>query len=259
MTTDTGFHEFCKHDAQKDLRESGVLIHRPDAISVGLWEEEQEALLDLLGRVKADYISICEIGSNNGASAQLMRLYTSYAAKSSKIYCIDPNFTPWFDLLNKRIDAILGEAAHKHEIIKICDFSENVAKYDFHIIEEQLDFVWIDGLHAFGQILTDFNVVKPYLKPGAIIAFHDTSPRLQKPEQRQEILKWTLDNLDYLKNLDYEDFFCDEAVCYLEHTEPVEHIDCSIECYHPNETGLTGWIRGKTSPHSAIAAFRFKG
>lgn len=239
--------------AMTDLRESGVLVHSPGNISIGMWEEEQNLLLSLLSRIKSDHIAVCEIGSNNGCAAQLMRFFLGYVAKSSNIYCVDPNFTDWFDLLNKRVDSQLDSRPHK--ITKVTDFSNSLDKYEI----EPLDFVLIDGLHAFRQVLTDFNVVKPHLKPDSIIAFHDVSPRLQKAEKRQEILKWTLENLDYLKGLDYEDFMTCEAYCYLESTEPVEHIDCSVDCYHPQETGLTSWIRGKTSPHSAIAAFRFKG
>lgn len=234
----------------------GLFSHNP-LNGVGLWPEEMDLLVSLLPQ--KDYVYL-ETGSWNGGSLLLSHYHRTANNLKGIDIGVDPNFSPYFDLnMNRAGCKTIQYGGNK---VKFTGTAKDAAKLEYELFVDDpitIDVLYIDAYHSFRNILEDYYAFKPYLTKNATIIFHDTSPRLQKPEQRQEILKWTLDNLDYLKNLDYEDFFCDEAVCYLEHTEPVEHIDCSIECYHPNETGLTSWIRGKTSPHSAIAAFRFKG
>lgn len=214
------------------LDEIGVYSHNPTNGS-GLWPEEAELLMKLVEGKK----HILEIGRNNGASTILL-------AQNAKVVSVDPVTSPWLNIN-------LNRARINPENVRLIeDYSDNLAKY---LTDEKFDAVFIDGFHSFKQVVTDFEVSLPYMDKCTVI-FHDCSPMLQKDKYRPDILEFALKNYDDLMNDDRENFFIDEAVMYLTNKYNLTHIDCEIECFHPRETGLTYFVRGTTSPHSAIGA-----
>ena len=230
----------------------GLFSHNPHN-GVGMWPAELTLLESLLPKT---HYTFCEVGSHNGGSLLISHFHRTANNLSGIDIAIDPNFSPYFDLNMRR-----ARCYPKKCVGTIDDLPQFLSTIDddWEIPQQFIDVALVDGMHSFRDILKDYYGLKPYLKQDAKILFHDVSPRVQDKYKRKEILEWTLSNLDYLNSLDYEDFYVCEAYCYLEHVENLEHIDCKIDCFHPHETGLTSWIRSKTSPSSALAALKFKG
>ena len=218
----------------------GLQSHNPNN-GIGLWQEEQELLLTLTN----DCENYLEIGSHNLGSAILVETQARVNKTKRKVTAVDLKFSPWAAINHKR--------AGSNVCMWECDSSRLKELHEMN----NLDFVFIDGYHSFRQVLIDFNQVQDSLTDDAIIAFHDTSPKLNNDEWVAERREFVYSHYDELIEDESENFYIDEAIlkiCDLGY----ELIDCGIECYHPRETGLTGWIRGTTSPSSAIWAIRKK-
>jgi len=228
----------------------GIHPHNPNN-GIGMWPEEQELFLKLYSEScpPEDHCKLyLEIGTHNGGSVILAETYDCLMRNKLDMYaCFDPEESPWWKINKYRANSTAQ---------LFLDKSDNIHKRfnkDGNFI---FDFAFIDGFHSYKQVLIDFEQVFPIMKKGGIVAFHDASPRIQKEEKRKEILQFAKDNEQDLLNTNYEDFYVDEAYCQILEKYLVEHIDCEIECFHPRETRLNSWIRGKTSPHSALAAVR---
>lgn len=127
---------------------------------------------------------IVEIGSWKGKSTiQLAK--GSKAGHQVPVYAIDPHTGApehhaifgttqiWtFDEFKKNInDAGVSDTVHP-----IVDRSENVAKN----WREPIEFLWIDGAHAYKLAKLDFDSWYPHLIDGGIIAYHDTVGEVKK-------------------------------------------------------------------------------
>jgi cephalosporin hydroxylase len=236
----------------EQFKSYGIFPHITSGASIGMWPEEQQLLHDLVKDDQVKDLDWLEIGTWNGGSFVLLNEIKRTYGFKGKIIGVDPAPSPYLELLFKR-----ANVSEDNKFIK--DYSDNIPNYAGAIFDT-LGFVFIDGLHSFKQILVDFNAVRPYLADGAIVAFHDCSPHIQRAEYRKERLEWaTGEGREYLEQTTHEDFFCDEAYCVIEEQFGLEHIDCQIECFHPNETRLNSWVRGKTSPSSSLAAMRYNG
>jgi len=84
--------------------------------------------------------------------------------KKGKLYTIDP--------IEQEITKIaIKKSGLKRRINYIIDYStEVIPKLNL----SRLDFVFIDGDHSYESCLADFNVVKPYLRSGSTVVFHDS-------------------------------------------------------------------------------------
>lgn len=237
-------------DSIREFSKIGLMSHNPNN-GIGLWAEEQELLLTLVGDSK----KYLEIGSHNLGSALLVEKHAQINDIDREVFALDIKFSPWAALNYERANSSVTQLE--------CD-SNHLNTYAKELAG--LDFVFIDGYHSFNQVLVDFQLIEGFMTNGGIVAFHDTSPNLNQPDYVERCLDFAQNNFRELIASTEEDFYVDEAVCYLQdhyntigehegHTS-VDFIDCSIECYHPRETRLNSWIRGKTSPHSAIWALK---
>ena len=224
----------------KKFGQYGLQSHNPNN-GIGLWPEEQELLLTLTQNCK-NYL---EIGSHNLGSALLVETQARVDKIDRNIVAVDLQFSPWAAINHKRAGSN----------VKMWECNSSSLKELHGPKMKDLDFVFIDGYHSFKQVVIDFNQVEEYLANDAIVAFHDTSPKLNNPDWITERTKVMQDNLVDLMNDDDENFYIDEAILHILE-RGYELIDCGISCYHPQETGLTGWIRGTTSPSSAIWAIK---
>lgn len=227
----------------REFSKIGLFSHNPHN-GIGLWPEEQELLLTLVGESKKYF----EIGSHNLGSALLVEKHAKSMGLDRDVFALDLKFSPWAKLNYQRA---------KSSIMQLECGSNDLLNYEQDL--QGVDFVFIDGFHSFRQVVKDFCLSCSLITNGGIVAFHDTSPYLNKPEHVEKCTKFAHDNLRYLSDDTSENFYVDEAICYILDTyqdATLELIDCGIECYHPRETRLNGWIRGKTSPHSAIWAMK---
>jgi len=232
----------------KSFSQIGLFSHNPYN-GIGLWLEEQELLLTLVGESK----KYLEIGSHNLGSALLVERHAKTNEINREVFAVDLQFSPW---------AQLNYSRAKSDLTQIQCNSNDILSYEKDLAG--VDFVFIDGYHSFSQVINDFNAAEKLMTNGGIIAFHDTSPYLNKEEHRKKCLEFAKNNFHELITSEEEDFYVDEAICFLvdqyqkKSNVRINWIDCTLECYHPRETRLNGWIRGKTSPHSAIWALQIQ-
>ena len=126
-----------------------------------------------------------EIGVHSGHNAEAMMLGLDMA----HLYLIDP-FLSYIDTSSRsarfqegiaqlvvdswKRDAEERLAVFGDKVEWLCETSDSAKS---HIPIGSLDFVYIDGLHTFDQVLRDiFNYVIR-LKPGGLLAGHDYKPR----------------------------------------------------------------------------------
>ena len=234
-------------DIEKTLKQFskiGLFSHNPNN-GIGLWTEEQELLLTLVGDSKKYF----EIGSHNLGSALLVEQHAEILGIEREIFALDLKFSPWANLNYERASS---------NVARIECSSNDLRTYKDDL--EGVDFIFIDGFHSFVQVVKDFELSYDLMTNGGIIAFHDTSPNLNKIEHVDKCTEYARENLEYLTQDNSENFYVDEAICFIldqyQDKADLELIDCTVECYHPRETRLNSWIRGKTSPHSAIWAMK---
>lgn len=109
-----------------------------------------------------------EVGVRRGTNAIVM----FRKIPGLKLYCIDP----WVPYLRDTVDKQEGHlAACKRQLagqnaVFMRMFSTDAAK---ELEDESLDFVYIDGNHAFDFIMQDLIAWTPKVKKGGIVSGHD--------------------------------------------------------------------------------------
>ena len=219
----------------------GINTHMlPNAI--GMWPNEQECFVwSALTSEKGDFL---EIGSFCGGSAVLMGLVIRNTKRSDKVYSVDIDFNihNMYDMNIKR--AGLGNICQPIQY----DSSKIGSVYKGNPVS----FLFIDGWHSFKQVMIDFEQMKPFLTENATVMFHDVSPYIYD--------KSYLSQLENYNNYsDEEDFRLDEALAViLKENKDFKLIKNPMQksVKHFDETGLTQWVRGKTSPFNSICTIR---
>tara|TARA_R110002167_G_scaffold97948_12_gene258023 strand:+ start:551 stop:1327 length:777 start_codon:yes stop_codon:yes gene_type:complete len=228
--------------------------------AIGMWPNEQQCFLWMLLNSNPEH-NWMEIGSFCGGSASLMCLARrEMDNRPNSVYSVDCNFNKYMALSGTQSyaghDAMAMFDYNVYGQGGFIDLCNKVECYSDDIPENYNDgkvgFLFIDGFHSFKQVVNDFRTVLPYMSDDAIVAFHDVSPDIEHTSK---------ENIEYddFFNSDTEDFFLDEAINYIlkEHTD-FRFLDIPVkqDIKHYKETGLTSWVRGKTSPFNAVAAIR---
>ncbi|MEY2480202.1 MAG: hypothetical protein QOI04_1129 [Verrucomicrobiota bacterium] len=151
--------------AQREFLDSCGGIHRLSATSLRRDEAEALSRLILLMQPKATL----EIGLGLGASALAITAAKYYLGDGSPHVAVDP-------FQHSRSGGvaiqILAEAGLSNLLQYVEDFSERYLP-SLVAARKQFDFVFVDGAHGIGQVVTEAFWIKQLLKPGGIVAFHD--------------------------------------------------------------------------------------
>lgn len=143
-------------------REAAPVTGNPRTIRTAITEEESERLRDLArGR------TVLEVGSQYGYSTALM------GSVARHVHAVD-----WH-----RGDSVVG---HNPSLPALWANLEALAMLDavtLHVgstervlplfREQSFDFAFHDGDHATAAVLRDVGLIRPLLRPGSLIAFHD--------------------------------------------------------------------------------------
>ena len=227
----------------------GILPHTlPNAI--GMWPNEQECLLWCALNVPTEYNRL-EIGAFCGGSAILLALAKATTNSNTKVISIDNNFNPMFD----------------HNVYQRGKFDNIVTKIECNSLDilqhynEPLSFIFLDGWHSFSAIIKEFDLLEPLMTVDCIICFHDVSPKMCSNSNQTHIrncYEFAMDNWDSLINSKEQDFRLDEAIATICTQSGYKIIDIPVRNNetHLQETGLTEWIRGKTSPFNSFTAIK---
>jgi len=233
----------------------GMQIHTlPNA--AGMWTEELEYLAYLCGQCDFNKNWV-EIGSFCGSSACLMNLVRESKENpgTGKIISVDLDFKPMFDI---NINRLSYQNLNQKLEINSSDFANKYRLQDWSQIKSnttEISFAFIDGFHSYQQVITDFEQVLPFLSKDAIVAFHDASPFMFDDGHKDHCHSeggWEMGD-------GIEDFRVDEAIFDI----LMDHKDFELmqrppeyDCEHFQETGLTEWVRGTTSPFNSLVAIR---
>jgi predicted O-methyltransferase YrrM len=130
--------------------------------------EEIAAILRRIHDMQAHFI--CEIGTKHGGTlALLMRA----AHPEATIISIDLDNAA----LRQRRFSIAKQPQQRLHILKADSQTETTHKQVATILgSNRLDFLLIDGDHAYQGVVRDFDSYKTLVKPGGLIAFHDIQP-----------------------------------------------------------------------------------
>jgi len=229
----------------------GITPHTlPNAI--GLWPNEQECLVWAASQCdqNKDWV---EVGSFCGGSTILLGLTKEFWSNTGKVIAIDSNFNPMFDLNIRR--------SKLSNITKIQCESEDLLDH-YCPVDDTVSFAFLDGWHSFRSIIREWENLYGTLTDDAIIAFHDVSPLMHTHNQEYIDLCRKAVSIDWYKLMDdqTQNFRIDEAIAFLCQDWGYEIIDIPVRTdeTHFQETGLTEWVRGETSPHNAFTAIRKK-
>jgi predicted O-methyltransferase YrrM len=146
-----------------------------NAVGGMMRDEETQLLYDLARQAQGG--CIVEIGSYHGRSTVALAIGTR-AGQRVRVYAIDP-FVPF-----------TGPAGGKYGALDRVLFIRNLLLagvgelvWPIHLTAEQaskgwsepISLLWIDGDHTYPAARADFDNWAPYVLPGGIVAFHDST------------------------------------------------------------------------------------
>src|SRR5882762_1947561 len=150
-----------------------------EAIPGYLVPGQEEFLFEKVRSLPID-ATIVEIGSYCGRSTVAMGYACSGTAR--RIYCIDPwEQDEWKDRPTKTLDgsftrwseSVRSNGLQEH-VSALRGRSDDVLQHWKQLAEGRLvDFVFIDGSHEYLDVLRDFELSFPLVRPGGWVAFHD--------------------------------------------------------------------------------------
>ncbi len=115
---------------------------------------------------------VLEVGSYKGRSTSVLGSAASRAGESKRVFAVDPHegncgpehkFKPTFDVFKENM-VRCGVSDH---IVPLVTRSENV------LCTEELGLLFIDGLHDYENVKSDYLKFVQHVKPGGLVAFHD--------------------------------------------------------------------------------------
>jgi predicted O-methyltransferase YrrM len=127
---------------------------------------EREALI----RYAAGSATVVEIGVYEGVNTVIL---SKAMDRNGKIFGIDPFFKGSMGICYYKI--ITGLNLNRNGIRKKVRLIEKLSFDAVDDIPENVDFIFIDGDHSWEGISKDWPLYANKLKPGGIMALHDTS------------------------------------------------------------------------------------
>lgn len=167
------FVRFMKRLARQILRP----VLRFKKIEMRSNESSRKALRDLVAKVGRDNLTMVEVGSYRGESAEVFLS----SGKVSKIYCVDP-WEMYYDADDgaaftdmKKVEADF-DRRHKDDprVIKVKGTIDTFAEQFAGKVN--VDLVYIDGLHTYEGVKHDIEIARTKIKPAVAIAGHDYNP-----------------------------------------------------------------------------------
>lgn len=158
-----------------------------DYIPIDGWLAHGEAitLYETARLLEGDAPVVAEIGSWQGKSSIVIAKGLQDRG-GGRLYCIDPfnadgDDASLHDYANRksRTRGTLLDAFNRHiETAGVVDLVTTLPGYSHDVVQSfphVIDFLFIDGNHAYEAVRKDFEDWSPKVKPGGYIAFHDVS------------------------------------------------------------------------------------
>jgi predicted O-methyltransferase YrrM len=111
--------------------------------------------------------TICEIGSYRGGT---LALISSVAHDSAIMVSVDVNY-PW---ARRSVHSTLRRAGQRTVCLQADSHAPATVKEVLkHFHGQEIDFLFIDGDHSYPGVKSDFELFRPAVRRGGVIAFHD--------------------------------------------------------------------------------------
>jgi predicted O-methyltransferase YrrM len=151
-----------------DEREVAEVTASPAPLAASQRRDEIVPFLERVERVRPR--RICEIGTAGGGTLYLL---TRVADPHAVIVWVDLA-VPWFAAQarsrlardGQRVEGVVGDS---HD-------PSTRTRVEQLLGGEPLDVLFIDGDHSYEGVSTDFELYRPLVRPGGIVAFHDINP-----------------------------------------------------------------------------------
>lgn len=144
--------------------------------------QEREELLPLLDLLEAERAKVVlEIGSENGGNLFhfLKTLPDDATVVSVDLPVSDGGYG--YSAMQSRLLYSFARKSQTLHLIKANSGEESTVELVKGVLNGgQLDFLLIDGDHAYDSVKKDFNLYSGLVKEGGVIAFHDISPSPDK-------------------------------------------------------------------------------
>jgi len=174
------FNKFVKLIPEKlliNLYLTRYKLMQDNKILTHLTIREKILLHKTLKNIKEKIVCV-EIGSFLGASTCFI---ANALRDGGKLYCIDTwgNHAMRYVKADKETERntkpefIKNTQCYKNKIIKIQAWSKDAIK-KLKSLENNIDFLFLDGDHHYDPVKNDWILYSKLLKPGSIVAFHDT-------------------------------------------------------------------------------------
>lgn len=170
--------DFCRRHGSRYRRMSLFKL-----IEGFLLDEEAIALYDLAAALP-DAAVVVEIGSWVGKSSVV--LGSALVRKNgARLYCVDPfdasgdprseaRYHIEAERLGKSLREAFEDSIRRAGVARVV---EVMAAYSHEVVADwrrPIDMLFIDGNHAFEAVRRDFTDWSPFVRPGGLLAFHDT-------------------------------------------------------------------------------------
>jgi predicted O-methyltransferase YrrM len=147
---------------------------------------EISELLKFVDRIKPKVV--LEIGTANGGT---LFLFSRIAPRDANIISIDlpggkfgGGYSKWREILYKSF-TLPGQTIH---LLRADSHKRDTLEQVEAVLDgREIDFLFIDGDHAYEGVKMDFEMYSPLVKKGGIVAFHDIVPH--PPETGCEVSK----------------------------------------------------------------------
>ncbi len=142
---------------------------------------EIQSFYEIVKALDAKYV--CEIGTFRGGT---FYLWCKAACEDATLISIDlpsDNWNKAFSPERRKFYQKFAKSSQQNLHFLPADSHQQSTKQQLVklLSSEQLDFLFIDGDHSYAGVKQDFELYKPLVRPGGVIAFHDILPRVEFP------------------------------------------------------------------------------
>jgi len=145
-------------------------VHKGDYLPYSPWLYTEPIIRDHIPELFAEfqYKVGAEVGVRSGEFSETI----CKKVPEVKLYCIDP-WSPYGKVSQNRQDRYFRWARHRLAPYNVEFIKKTSVEAALQIPDDSLDFVYIDGLHDFDNVMMDLLTWDKKVKKGGIVSGHD--------------------------------------------------------------------------------------